>query len=168
MGLFGDPAANELSHLIVGTDLASAQISSDKEYHFNFDTKQLFLPYGGASAQTGKNVNRVGISWVQAETIISKGAIETPQRLVRIRPEPKTDRLLGFSSDAIELFEPAADTWQMTPILEYFTPIAVYRYTDEDDYVEVLRLGNQCKLHFSKMSALNQRGFHCAEVMGAN
>lgn len=157
LGLFGDPAATELSYLILGTDISWTNISSEKEYYFDYNFSRLFLPYTGHDETTQVDINRVGISHMEGDQIVSEGALDTPERLLRVRPEPGADRLMGFGNNLIESIAPSATGWEMQPILQHYTPIALYRYTDEDDYVEVLQLGNQCRLHFAKADALNQR-----------
>jgi len=42
-------------------------------------------------------------------------------------------------------------------VLEYFQPIAVYRLNEDDDYVEIQRLGDRCQLYFSNANDINQR-----------
>ncbi|MBN2529602.1 MAG: hypothetical protein JXR76_24650 [Deltaproteobacteria bacterium] len=157
LGLFGIANATELSYLILGTDLDGSWLSPDKEFYFDYDVSRLFLPYSGYDESRLVNVNRVGISHVSGQNIVSEGALETPEKLVRVRPEPGSDRLLGFGDNLIESIIPGADGFEMQSVLEYYSPIALYRYTDADDYVEVLQLGNQCRLHFAKAADLNDR-----------
>ena len=157
LGLYGNPDASELSYLILGTDIDNTNLSGEKDFYFNYATSQLFLPYYGYNPGSWLTVNRLGISHVAGTDIVSDGALETPERLLRVRPEPGADRMMGFSNNLIESIVPGADGWALHPLVEYYTPIALYRYTDADDYVEVLRLGNRCKLHFAKESQLNER-----------
>ena len=157
LGLFGNPDTSELSYLILGTDLDSTNISGEKDFYFNRSTSQLFLPYYGLNTDTGVYTYRVGMSHVSGNNIVTDGELETPELLLRVRPEPGADRMMGFSNNLIESFGPGVDGWEMQTLLEYYTPIALYRYTAADDYVEVLRLGNRCRLHLAKADQINVR-----------
>ncbi|MBN2717770.1 MAG: hypothetical protein JXX14_18115 [Deltaproteobacteria bacterium] len=157
LGLFGDPDATELSYLILGTDIDNTAISGEKDFYFNYRSSELFLPYYGYDSDMGIATNRLGISHVDGTDIVSGGALETPERLLRVRPEPGSDRMMGFSNNLIESIVPDSGEWTLQPLLEYYTPIALYRYTDADDYVEVLQLGNRCRLHLAKADQINQR-----------
>jgi len=42
-------------------------------------------------------------------------------------------------------------------VLEYFQPIALLRLNEQDDYLEVQRLGDRCKLYLSNAAEINQR-----------
>lgn len=157
LGLFGDPDATELSYLILGTDLSNNSIAQDNAFYFDYGANRLFLPYHGFDPSAFATINRLGISHVENAVIASEGALETPEFLQRVRPEPGSDRYMGFGDNSIQSLVNGVDGWEMRPLLEYYTPIALYRYTDADDYVEVLRLGNQCRFHFTKDEQINTR-----------
>jgi hypothetical protein len=156
LGLFTDPFAAELSYLILGTDLKRSYLGEDKAYTFDWSPQRLFLPYSGTTRDTGLYTFRIGVSHLEELSFASEGAVTVPEMVQRVRKRPgKSDEALSFASSSIEWLRPAGDEWAATPVLEYFKPIALYRLTDEDDYVEVLRLGGECMLHFSAADTIN-------------
>ena len=157
LGLFGITEAAELSYLILGTDLSNTSISTEKTFTFDTAESRLLLPYSGYDDAMKNSIFRVGISHIEDQLIVSDGALETLELLQRVRKEPGTSRYLGFSNNVIESIVPVADGFELQPVLEYYTPIALYRFTDADDYLEILRLGNQCRFHFARGADINVR-----------
>jgi hypothetical protein len=156
LGLFTDPFTSELSYLILGTDLAYTYLGEDKSHAFDASSQRLFLPYYGTEQDTSRYVARVGVSHLEDSTIVSEGAVPMPELPQRVRLRPgATHEALSFASSSIEWLRPASSEWAATPVLEYYKPIALYRLTDDDDYVEVLRLGQKCMLHFSAADTIN-------------
>jgi hypothetical protein len=156
LGLFTDPFASELSYLILGTDLSYSYLGEDKSHAFDASSQRLFLPYYGTERDTARYVARVGVSHLEDLEIVSEGAVPMPELPQRVRLRPgATDQALSFASSSVEWLRPAGAQWAATPVLEYFKPIALYRLTDDDDYVEVLRLGQSCMLHFSAADTIN-------------
>lgn len=156
LGLFTDPFAAELAYLILGTDLEYSYLGEDRSEAFDRAAQRLFLPYHGRAMTSGEYVSRVGVSHLEESTIVSEGAVALPELPRRVRPRPGTaDEVLTFANSSIEWLRPETGEWSATPVLEYFKPIALYRLSDADDYVEVLRLGQQCKLHFADADAIN-------------
>ena len=156
LGMFTDPFASELSYLILGTDLDRTYLGDSKSLTFDSTAQRLFLPYFGSRPDSNDAVARVGVSHLEGESIVSEGAIPTPELSQRVRPRPEAaDQFLSFASSSIEWLRPADPEWAATPVLEYFKPIALYRVNDEDDYIEVLRLGQNCKLHFGAADSIN-------------
>ncbi len=156
LGLFTDPFASELSYLILGTDLEYSYLGEDKAQAFDSSAQRLFLPYYGYERDTRRYVARVGVSHLEGQSIVSEGAVAMPELPQRVRPRPgASDEMLSFASSSIEWLRPETEEWGATPVLEYWKPIALYRLTDEDDYIEILRFGQECKLHFSKAETIN-------------
>jgi hypothetical protein len=125
----------------------------------------MLLPYSGQD-ELEHNIVRVGVSRVEADQIASEGAVVVPELPQRVRPLAGTgDGYLSFATSSIEWLTPDEEEWQTTPVLEYFQPNAVYRLSDAEDYVEVQRLGNRCKLFFANATDINQRasGSHSRE-----
>jgi hypothetical protein len=156
LGLFTDPFASELAYLILGTDLEATYLGEDKSHTFDATAQRLFLPYYGYEPETRRYVARVGVSHLEDLSIVSEGAVPVPELPQRVRGRPgATDEALSFASGSIEWLRPAGAEWANTPVLEYMKPIALYRVTDDDDYVEILQLGQQCALHFSAANTIN-------------
>jgi|GEM_PF-2288126 hypothetical protein len=158
LGLFGAPYAEELAYLIIGTDLAYNNLGEERSHYYDRFDKRLFLPYSGFQKSTSDRRYRLGISRLDSGTIKSEGAIEVPESLRRVRPRPNSaQEYLGFSENSISLFSTKNGQWEKEDVLAYFNPIALYRLTEKDDWLEVLRLGNECKFHFAKKDELNER-----------
>lgn len=158
VGLFEDPSTVELSYLFLATDLDQPKMSDLEAMYFDSANERLFLPYTGHDYDMSwLAMHRVGVSRVQNKLLVSEGAIDMAQEPERIRPRPGTSDMLAFSSSSIQTLSLGESEWQATPVLELFTPTGVYRYTDQDDYVEVLNLGNRCRLHFSRGANINDR-----------
>ncbi len=156
LGMFSDPFTDELSYLILGTDLEATYLGEDRSSTFDASAQRLFLPYYGYADERTRYVARVGVSHLDGTSIVSEGAVVTPELPRRVRRRPgATDEVLSFASSSIEWLRPSGEEWAATPVLEYFKPIALYRLTEDDDYVEVLRLGQECKLHFSAAESIN-------------
>ncbi len=157
VGLFEDPSAEELSYLFLGTDLESLSSGQSQASFFDRADERLFWPYGGNDVELGLRKYRVGVSHIEGTEIVSEGAVDLALPPERVRPRPGTKQMLSFASSEIQTLELGAEVWEKQPVFEYFTPVSVYRRNDEDDYVEVLNLGNRCKLHFSSVDRLNER-----------
>lgn len=157
VGLFEDPSANELSYLFLGTDLEYTYSGDSKASYFDSSVERLFWPYSGADLESGVRRNRVGVSHIADHEVVSEGAVDLALMPERVRPRPGTGQMMSFASSEIQTLTPGDEVWTATPIFEYFTPVSVYRVTDDEDYVEVLNLGNRCKLHFSAVEELNAR-----------
>jgi hypothetical protein len=156
LGLFTDPFASELAYLILGTDLAATYLGDSKAHYFDGAAERLFVSYRGEERDTALPVARVGVSHLEPGSIVTEGAVALPELATRVRPRPgAADELLSFATSSVEWLRPAGDEWSATPLLEYFTPIALYRQTDADDYVEVLRLGARCRLSFATADTIN-------------
>ncbi len=164
LGLFEDPTAVELSYLFIGTDLEQPRIGDPKATYYDSNQERLFLPYAGYQLNSTSDQvnwasvnNRVGVSHIDAGELVTEGAVDLPEQPQRVRLRPGTEQMLSFASSSIQSLSLGPEQWEATPVFEYFTPIGVYRYSDSDDYVEVLRLGNRCKLHFSTVETINER-----------
>lgn len=159
LGLFADPFTSELAYLILGTDLSSSYLGDSKSQYFDSSAERLFLPYTGQDRTSKNTVSRVGVSHLADGSIISDGAVVMPESVARVRPRPASSgtEMLAFSASAVEWLRPTDEGWAATPVLEYYRPIALYRLTDQDEYLEVLRLGNRCQLHFADAAKLNVR-----------
>lgn len=170
LGLFSDPFAEERAYLILGTDLTHTSLTDERAQLFDASQQRLLLPYGGLAAEL--RVARVGVSRVESERIVSEGAVVVPELPERVRRLPSgSEGYLSFAPNSIEWLTPAGDEWQSVPVLEYFQPIALYRLNEQDDYVEVQRLGNRCRLHFAHAASINERAsaahsaeFDCSQV----
>jgi hypothetical protein len=157
LGLFSDPFVDERAYLLLATDLAGASLAAEEAQFFNSAEQRLLLPYVGRNEQN-RSVARVGVSHIAAEQIVSEGAVILPEPAQRVRPlGGATEGYLSFATSSIEWLTPQAQAWQTTPVLEYFQPSAVYRLNEQDDYAEVQRLGDRCKLFFANASEINQR-----------
>lgn len=156
LGLFSDPFAEERAYLILGTDLQHTRLADEKSQLFNTGQQRLLLPYDGADGP--QRVARVGVSHVESERIVSEGAVVVPELPERVRTLPaSSESYLSFAPNSIEWLTPAGSEWQAAPVLEYFQPVAVYRLNDQDDYAELQRLGNRCRLHFANANHINER-----------
>jgi len=165
LGLFSDPFVEERAYSILATDLQGARLGEEEAQFFDGSGQRLLLPYSGQDAQK-HNVIRIGASRVEADQIVSEGAVVVPELPQRVRPFAGTgDNYLSFATSSIEWLTPNEQEWQATPVLEYFLPNAVYRLSDAEDYVEVQRLGNRCRLFFANATDINQRasGSHSEE-----
>lgn len=157
VGLFEDPSTVELSYLFLGTDLAQTYSGDTLASYFDSSEERLFWPYSGTDLDNSVRRNRIGISHVLDQKVVSEGAVELALAPERVRPRPGTEQMMSFAGSEIQTLAPGDETWTAAPVFEYFTPVAVYRISDEEDYVEVLNLGNRCKLHFAAAPQLNAR-----------
>ena len=158
LGLFSDPFVDERAYLILATDLSGDWLGDEKSQFFNAQQQRTLLPYSGNDDQQ-HNTTRIGISHLEPDQIVSEGAVVVPEAAQRVRPLPgPAESYLSFATSSIEWLTPKEQEWQSAPVLEYFLPNAVYRLDEHDDYVEVQRLGNRCKLYFANASNINQRG----------
>lgn len=155
VGLFEDPSAVELSYLFLGTDLESPYVGDPKASFFDGFEERLFLPYWGKGERFSRF--RVGVSHVSGKELVSQGAIEMRQLPDRVRPRPGTEEVIAFASSSIDALSPGTEQWESAPVFEYFTPVAVYRFSDDDDFLELLQLGNECKIKVSKRDDINDR-----------
>lgn len=158
LGLFTDPFASELAYLILGTDLGRNYLGDAKAHYFDSTAERLFLPYYGYARDSERLTARVGVSHLETSSIASEGAVELPELPMRVRPKPgsATD-VLAFSRSTVEWLRPGNGDWAATPLLEYWKPIALYRLSEQDDYIQILNLGNRCKLQFATPSNINSR-----------
>ncbi len=172
LGLFSDPFADERAYLILGTDLQYTQLGAEEAQLFNRGAQRMLLPYAGM-VDNGIRAARVGVSHLEADAIVSEGAVAVPELPERVRALGGGDEsYLSFAPSSIEWLTPSGAEWQAEPVLEYFQPIAVYRLNEQDEYVEVQRLGSRCRLHFTSASSINERAgatysteFGCAPVL---
>lgn len=157
LGLFSDPYVAETAYLILGTDLSNTQPAVEEAQLFDGSEQRLLLPYFGQTDE-GYALQRVGVSRVESDDIVSEGAVVTPEPVTRVRRVlNESPSYLAFSTNAIEWLRPNGSEWSSTAVLEYFQPAAVYRLNEEDDYVEIQRLGDRCQLYFSNATDINQR-----------
>ncbi|HKO90618.1 MAG TPA: hypothetical protein VJU61_05675, partial [Polyangiaceae bacterium] len=157
LGLFSDPFVEERAYSILATDLQGARLGEEEAQFFDGANERMLLPYMGQDVATHA-VMRVGVSRVEADQIASEGAVVVPELPQRVRPlAGGGDSYLSFATSSIEWLTPREEEWQTTPVLEYFQPNAVYRLNDEEEYVEVQRLGNRCQLFFANAADINQR-----------
>lgn len=157
LGLFSNPYAEETAYLILGTDLKYNWLQDEETQFFNGASQRLFLPYSGQDEQ-GIARQRVGVSRVVPGSIVSEGAVVIPEPAQRVRPLPTdAESYLTFASNSIEWLTPAGDEWKSEPVLEYFEPFAVYRLSEDHDYVELQRLGARCRLFFTDSADINHR-----------
>lgn len=167
LGLFADPFSSEKAYLILATELSAVSLSDRKAHYFDASASRLFLPYtglsrapaavAGSAAQlaAGPLQARVGISHLADEAIVSDGAVQLIEPVQRVRERPgAADQLLGFSNNTVVWLRPATEAWKAEPVLNFYTPFALYRLSDSEDYVEVSRLGERCKLHFARAAEL--------------
>jgi hypothetical protein len=155
--LFSNPYAEEKAYLILGTDLANKALGQEDARYFDAAAERLFVPYAGVD-DAQHVVQRIGLSHVEPDNIVTEGAVVVPEPVGRLRPLPgTTPSALSFSTNAIEWLTPEGREWKTQPVLEYFQPIAIYRLTEDDDYVEVQRLGDRCRLFFANARNINQR-----------
>lgn len=158
--LFEDPFGTELSHLIVGSDLEDTYPTglSDGSYYFGSADARLFLPYVGNSWDSARHEARIGVSRVVDKAIVSEGAIVLPEVPERVRPVPaQQNSYLAFAPNSLHRLTPAGNEWAAAPFFEYFTTRAVYRLSDEEQYLELLQLGRRCKLHVASVDRINDR-----------
>ncbi len=157
LGLFSDPYVDERAYLILATDLSNPYPGAEEAQLFDGSEQRLLLPYTGQD-EAGQTLHRVGISRVEPDDIVSEGAVVTPEAITRVRrllaPMPS---YLAFSLNTVQWLTPDGPEWASTPVLEYFVPVAIYRLNEQDDYVEIQRLGNRCRLYFANASDINQR-----------
>ncbi len=157
LGLFSDPFADERAYLILAADWRWARLAPEEAQLFDRATQRALVPYIGHDADE-RSLTRIGISRVEADQIASEGAVALPELAERIRPMPgEAPSYLSFASSSIEWITPKDAEWQTTPVLEYFEPTAVYRLNEENDYVEIQKLGNRCRLLFSNQAEINRR-----------
>jgi hypothetical protein len=159
LGLFADPYTSEKAYLIVGSDLAAAYYGDKKSSYFDGSTNRLFLPYRGPErGDAGEWRARVGISHLLADAIASEGALAMAETVDRVRPRPgHVDQYLSFSQNSIGWLTQSEGKWGVKALLAYYTPFALYRRNDGDDYVELSRLGTRCQLRWVNASTLNVR-----------
>lgn len=164
LGLFSDPYVDEDAYLILATGLHNTWLGNEEAHYFSGTRQRLVLPYWGQDSEMG-NLNLVSLSRVVPGKVVSEGAVEVPEFVQRIRPVPQgesaqVEQFLTFAENSIELLSqtgPEEEPWSSTPVLEYFQPFALLRLNAEDDYVEIQRLGNRCKLYLANASDINQR-----------
>ena len=159
LGLFADPVTTEKAYLILGTDLQYNRLITPEAHYFDRAQSRMFLPYVGNQLDDAALYSaRVGVSRIVGEEFVSEGALHLPEIIDRVRARPgTTDQALAFGANSIAWLTPGGAEWNATPVLAYYSPIALYRVSDNDDYVEVLQLGSSCKLRFAHQSELNQR-----------
>lgn len=157
LGLFSNPYAEETAYLILGTDLVNTYLQTEEAQYFDSATERLLLPYSGID-ESRKGVYRIGVSRLEPGTIETEGAVVVPEPVNRVRRLPQEEpSYLSFAPNSIEWLRPAGDEWQTQPILEYLVPSYVYRLNDDNDYVELQRLGYRCRLYFANSVDINQR-----------
>jgi hypothetical protein len=98
------------------------------------------------------------VSRIVPGEIVSEGAVRVPEPVQRVRAlDAEQKSFLSFAESSIEWLTPDGAEWRSQPVLEYFKPFALLRLNEADDYVEVQRLGNRCKVFLSNASDINQR-----------
>jgi hypothetical protein len=76
----------------------------------------------------------------------------------RVRPRPALpSQYLSFGQNTIGWLRSMDAKWSATPVVAYYTPFALYRRSDRDDYMEIARLGSRCQLRVVNVSELNTR-----------
>jgi hypothetical protein len=159
LGLFADPFASEKAYLILATELSAVFLGDTKAHFFDAASNRLFLPYTGQGREQPLSQARIGISHLDDDAIVSDGALGLEEPVQRVRRRPGTTaQVLGFGQNTVEWLTPEGGAWKSSSVLAYFTPIALYRRSDGEDYVEVSRLGTRCKLHFAEAAELNAHG----------
>ncbi len=170
LGLFVDPFTTEKAYLIIGTDLAGAYQGDKKSSYFDGSANRMFLPYTGPErGGAGEQRTRIGISHLLSDEIVSEGALSMVEAVQRVRPRPGSmNQLLSFGQNSIHWLTTSDAKWSAKPVLAYYTPFALYRHDDRDDYVELSRLGTRCQLRLVNVSKINARaavgeesGFDC-------
>ena len=158
LGLFSDPYAAEQAYLILATELANTWLHGEDAHYFSSPDQRLVLPYWGQD-NAYHSEERVSLSHIIAGEIVSEGHVLVPEPVQRVRPRDGSEQdFLTFADNSIEWLTPHdASSWDSTPVLEYFQPVALLRLNDQDDYMEVQRLGERCKLFFSNARDINQR-----------
>ncbi len=156
LGLFSDPYVEETAYSILATDLNGAWLGDERSQLFDGAAQRFLLPYYGRD-DANHLVQRVGISQLTDDAIVSEGAVVLPEAAQRVRGLPSGDEYLSFSTNTVYNLVPDGSEWAAEPVLEYFQPFAVYRLNEDDDYVEVQRLGDRCRLYFSNAADINQR-----------
>jgi hypothetical protein len=157
LGLFSDPFVEERAYLILGADFRWAALAQEESQLFDATEQRALVPYAGHDRDEHL-VFRLGVSRVEADRIVSEGAVVLPEEAQRVRASvAATPSYLSFSANSIEWLEPKEGEWRATPVLEYFEPTAVYRLNEANDYVEVQTLGNRCRLYFANQSDINRR-----------
>jgi hypothetical protein len=173
LGLFSDPYAAEVAYLILATTLDHTWLGNDEARFFSSPEQRLLLPYWGQDDGFDQE-HRVSVSRVVPGQILSEGAVTVPEFVQRVRPiDAAQTAFLTFADSSIEWLTPSGEEWQSRPVLEYFKPFALLRLNDEDDYAEVQRLGNRCKVFLANTSDINERedgivseAFDCAANAG--
>ncbi|HMI93641.1 MAG TPA: hypothetical protein VK509_19845, partial [Polyangiales bacterium] len=157
LGLFSDPYAVEEAYLILATELANTWLGQPEEYFFSGPEQRLLLPYWGQDDRFAREY-RVSVSRVVPGEVISEGAVRVPEAVQRVRAiDAEQQSFLTFAESSIEWLTPNGAEWQSRPVLEYFKPFALLRLNEADDYAEVQRLGDRCKVFLSNASGINQR-----------
>lgn len=160
LGLFADPFTTEKAYLILGTDLEYPQLGEDRSLFFDGTKGRMFLPYTGSErGDRSLGRARIGVSHLLPDSIASEGALHLPEAVSRVRPRRGVEnQVLSFGQNSIFWLRPKSTSeWNASSLLSYYTPTSLYRISDADQYVEVLRLGSSCKVHFAKASELNKR-----------
>jgi hypothetical protein len=157
LGLFSDPYAEEQAYLILATELQNTYLRQEESLLFSGPEQRLVLPYWGQDT-LGKTEERVSLSHIIPGEIVSEGAVLVPEPVQRVRAaDAEQTSFLTFASNSIEWLTPAGAEWEAKPVLEYFVPFALLRLTDQDDYLEVQRLGSRCKVFLSNANSINER-----------
>lgn len=158
LGLFADPFASEKAYLILGTDLYSAYLGDKKAHFFDSGENRLFLPYTGPERKSGAQRARMGVSHLLADEIVTEGALTMAELVQRVRPRPAAPgQYLSFAENSVSWLRRVDDKWSKSDLLSYYTPVALYRQNDRDDYVELSQLGSRCQLRLVNVSELNKR-----------
>jgi hypothetical protein len=157
LGLFSDPYVEETAYSILATDLNGAWLGDERAQLFDGASQRFLLPYYGRD-DDNHTIHRIGVSELTADAILSEGAVVVPEAAQRVRGLPaNADEYLSFATNSIYNLASDGAEWAAEPVLEYYQPFAVYRLNEEDDYVEVQRLGDRCRLYFSNAADINQR-----------
>lgn len=156
LGLYANPYADEQAYLILATQFDNTYLLEQEAEYWSGAGQRLLLPYFGTD--NALTDYRVSISRVAPGEIVSEGAVSLPEPVQRIRPVDSTQAsFLAFADSSIAWLRPNGAEWRSTPVLDYFKPFAVLRLNDNDDYAEVQRLGDRCKVFLANANTINQR-----------
>ena len=158
--LFNRDDASEIGNLLLGTEFNAnftqswLGVSDDQRIRLDPGNQRLFLPYGGylntPQGAFNHQAHRLNITAVANQLLTPETTFDVVEDVVRTVSTSSTagaGSALAFGDSSVYALTQTPDSWALTTIEEFATPIAVYRFSDQGDlHARIDRIGARCTI----------------------
>jgi hypothetical protein len=158
--LFNRTDASELGSLLLGTEFNADLVSSwlgvadDQRLRLDPGNQRLFMPYAGyrntPQGTFNPEAHRLNITAVANQLLTSEVTFDVVEDIVRTvstSSAPSAGSALAFGDSSVYAINQTPDSWALSVIEEFATPLAVYRISDQGDlHARIDRIGARCQI----------------------